>query len=85
MIDDGYRGGYRAPLRAFRWSGTTDRITLEVEHQGCLIGLELAVLDAHVEPDQAGKIFDAVSRETPAPGSILEFAVLKVCRLINGT
>lgn len=71
-------------LRAYRWAGTTDRITLEVEHQGVWIALELGVLDVHVEPDEAPMVIDAVSRETAAPGSISEFAVLKLCRLING-
>ena len=72
-------------MRAFRWTGTTDRITIELEHEGVVISLELGVLDAHVEPDEADRIFDAVSRETPAPGSVAEFAVLKFCRNINGS
>jgi len=72
-------------MRAFRWTGTTDRITVEVEHDGVVMSIELGVLDVSVEPDEAGRIFDAVSRETPAPGSVAEFAVLQFCRNINGT
>tara|TARA_R110000803_G_scaffold107227_3_gene175393 strand:- start:6244 stop:6525 length:282 start_codon:yes stop_codon:yes gene_type:complete len=72
-------------MRAFRWTGTHDRITVEIEHEGVTMTLELGVLDAHVEPDEADRIFDVVSRETPAPGSVAEFAVLKFCRHINGS
>mgnify|MGYP003650765259 CR=1 FL=1 len=72
-------------MRAFRWTGTTDRITVEIDVEGVMVSLELGVLDAHCEPDEADRIFDAVSRETPPPGSVAEYAVLKFCRNINGT